>query len=94
MYLEQVYNPITGEVKYIDGSGDQITDFLVFVDGRHVVADIRRLDTDENWVDIELPPITKTIKVGELELGAAEELYEVNIKRLIGKVELRIAPRK
>ena len=72
--------------------GDEIaSDILVLVNGKSISADIRELDTEEGWVDIDLPIIESENRISKKN-GVDERylpVFDYQTKRLIGKVELK-----
>ena len=74
---------------YRDEDGAPIANrFEVLVDGRRVVADIAKLDTEEGWVDIEIPTLAETIELTETIGVNAERMpvFDIQVKRVYGKI--------
>ena len=97
MYVERRYNYIDGLYEYINDQGDLLENFEVYVDGKRVAADIAQLDTTKGWVDIELPVLKETTKINVTDkivpsedLVKPESMFDIKVKRLEGKVELKV----
>jgi len=96
MRLERIpSNPnAPGIDEYVSPDGLRFSNLIVYVNKKRIAADIVALDTEEGWVDVEVPSLKETQEISiEDEIIIPSEGTEItaksdlNVKRLTGKVK-------
>jgi len=95
MYIERKLNPITWETTWIIDGEKEVDALLVFLNDKRVAADIKQLDTNEGWIDIEVPLVEKTLTItneSKVDLSAPEvpDTFGLEVKRLTGVVQVKL----
>ncbi len=72
--------------------GEELSDKVIFLNGKRLAADVVELNTTDGWVDIELPVIPEAAQVKNQEVVAPDPEHAIkanlNRKRLFGKVQV------
>ena len=71
--------------------GDELApNQVVTIDGKPIMVDIREVNVEEGWVEIELPSFESKNTIDKS--GAVDErdipLFDTEVKRLTGKVKI------
>lgn len=97
MYIERKENKTTGDVVYVLENGRQFETIHVVVDGKPVVADVVQADTEEGWVDVELPNFVNLESIDaedtKLKTDGETPVFDPKIKRIVGEVKVYVDKR-
>ena len=92
MKLTRIFDVTSNQYYYIDQLGKKVPqNFQVFVDGKRMVVDFSELDTEEGWVDMEMPRLKEVSVVKEGSVCEPLELapsFTIERKRVQGDVKV------